>query len=181
MQVPVVGDLVTARDDGRHRIRMMICRVPGHIEGARDAAGGQQVKDAAQATLGTEPPLRQHCQSPAVLGTLAEPGRLCVHVEGQRDGHVGAAWPAGEFCLREHEGGSYLGVTGGEASALALNRSGGSSGTGGPVIGGPVTCGPVTGGSTTGAPPGGPWRPRLPALRSTSQVIAAITNNSRYT
>jgi hypothetical protein len=58
----------------------------------------QQVKDAAQAAVRAEAALRQQGQAPAVLGALAEPGRLAVNIERQGNGHVRAVGPGREVC-----------------------------------------------------------------------------------
>ena len=92
----MVGDLVTARQDGLHGTRMLVGGVAGHVERGRNLQPGEQPEDPAQAPGGSEAALRQHGQSAGVLGPLAEPGRLTVHVKGQGHRHLGVAGPGGE-------------------------------------------------------------------------------------
>lgn len=101
---------MAAVQDGLDRRRVVIGGMAGHVEGRPEAGRRQQVQDAPESPGRAVTSLGQHGQPAGVLGILAEPGRLGVDIEGQRDGDPGAAGPGRQagWCLPGRKTGWYL-------------------------------------------------------------------------
>ena len=92
--VAVMRDLVACAVDREDRVGMSVGVEAGDEERRRELLAGEELEDRRHGDLRRERALREHAGAASVLRITAEPGALRVEVEGERDRHPGAVWPA---------------------------------------------------------------------------------------